>query len=83
VIFTQSNDKSFNEFNEEEFQHKDTKLGILFETEQIWEDSMLLLRFNCPETSCDVACRNWSALKAHVKTAHHRFLWYPSSSNIN
>jgi E3 ubiquitin-protein ligase ZNF598 len=35
---------------------------------------MLLLRFNCPDPSCDVACRNWSALKAHVKTAHHRYL---------
>lgn len=37
---------------------------------------MLLLHYNCPDPSCDVACRNWPALKAHVKTSHHRSLWY-------
>ena len=76
MIFAESNDKSFTEFDEDAFQYKDPKLGILFETEQILEDSMLLLRFNCPDPSCDVACKNWSALKAHVKSSHHRYLWY-------
>ena len=76
VIFAGSNDKSFTEFDENLFQYKDTKLGILFETEQILEDSILLLRFNCPDPSCDGACKNWSTLKAHVKSTHHRYLWY-------
>jgi len=80
VIFAERNDKQFTEFEEGDFQFRDAKLGILFETEQIMEDSMVLLRFNCPDPSCDVACRNWSALRGHVKTAHHRYLWYHYSS---
>lgn len=77
VIFAATNEKSFTDFEGVEFRYKDDKLGILFETEQILEDSLFLLRFNCPDPSCDIACRNWSALKAHVKASHHRYLWYP------
>jgi len=68
-------EKPFSEYDEDAFPHRDAKLWILFETEQIWEDSLLLLRFNCPDPSCDVACKNWSALKGHVKATHHRYLW--------
>jgi len=75
VIFVATNEKSFTDFEGVKFRFKDDKLGILFETEQILEDSLFLLRFNCPDPSCDVACRNWSALKAHVKASHHRYLW--------
>jgi len=78
VIFASINDKAFTDYDLDAFKYKDEKLGIFFETQQILEDTMLLLRFNCPDPSCDVACRNWPALKAHVKSIHHRYLWYPS-----
>lgn len=76
MIFAESNEKPFAEFEGNQFPHRDSRLGILFETDRIWEDSIILLRFNCPDPLCDVACRNWSALKAHVKAAHHRYLWH-------
>ena len=78
MIFAATNDKSFTDYEGVQFQYKDSKSGILFETQQILEDSLFLLRFNCPDPSCDGACRNWSALKAHVKSSHHRYLWYLS-----
>jgi E3 ubiquitin-protein ligase ZNF598 len=76
-------EKPFSEYDEGNFTLKDGKLGVLFESEQVMEDSLLLLRFNCPDPSCDVACRNWSALKAHVKATHHRYLWYATLSHAN
>lgn len=37
---------------------------------------MLLLQFNCPEPTCDVACAGgWSELKRHVKKEHDLLLW--------
>lgn len=33
---------------------------------------MLLLRYNCPDGECDVACLSWPDLHRHVKSAHQR-----------
>lgn len=35
---------------------------------------MLLLRYNCPDADCDVACLGWPDLHRHVKSAHHKVL---------
>lgn len=38
-------------------------------------DTLLLLRYNCPHPTCDVACEGkWKELKKHVKMVHDRFL---------
>lgn len=37
----------------------------------MFEDTMVLLRFNCPEPTCDVACPGgWKELRKHVRETH-------------
>ncbi|GAA5949159.1 hypothetical protein JCM3765_003309 [Sporobolomyces pararoseus] len=48
VIFTESESKPFEEYDPESTPFSDTKLGILFETRVQLEDTLSLLRFNCP-----------------------------------
>jgi hypothetical protein len=38
------------------------------------EETMILLRFNCPDATCDVACNGWPDLKIHTKEAHKQLL---------
>ena len=33
---------------------------------------MLLLRYNCPDGDCDVACLGWPDLHRHVRAVHHK-----------
>ncbi len=35
-------------------------------------DSVYFLRYNCPEPTCEVACRGWPDLHRHVKSVHHK-----------
>ncbi|GAA5912473.1 E3 ubiquitin-protein ligase HEL2 [Sporobolomyces salmoneus] len=48
VIFSESDSKPFEEYDAEATPFSDTKLGILFETRVQLEDTLSLLRFNCP-----------------------------------
>jgi hypothetical protein len=36
------------------------------------EDTILLLRYNCPAADCDVACLSWPDLHKHVRSQHHK-----------
>lgn len=56
-------------------QFGDEKLSIRFETLEIMEDSLLILRFNCPDDSCDYVGNGWADLKWHVKDTHKRLMW--------
>lgn len=47
-------------------------LGINYEKLEIFEDTLLLLRYNCPDADCDVACLGWPDLHRHVKATHHK-----------
>lgn len=40
------------------------------------EDSLLLLRFNCPSKQCDYIASGWQDLRVHVRVAHKTELWY-------
>lgn len=40
------------------------------------EDTLILLRFNCPDGSCDYIAGGWSDLKLHVRGAHGNLMWY-------
>lgn len=53
----------------------DSKLGVWFETRDIMEDTLDLLRFNCPDRHCREICSGWVDLKRHVRSAHDRNLW--------
>ena len=56
--------------------YKDSKLSIYFETEEMMEETLILLRFNCPEEQCVFVAKGWNELKVHVRGVHGRQMWY-------
>ncbi|GAA6030555.1 hypothetical protein JCM8097_006203 [Rhodosporidiobolus ruineniae] len=48
VIFTEDEEKPYEAYTAESTPFSDTKLGILFETRAQLDDTLSLLRFNCP-----------------------------------
>ncbi|KAF2098683.1 hypothetical protein NA57DRAFT_56330 [Rhizodiscina lignyota] len=74
VIFTDSPDKRYEDFTNDDFTNTDDNLGIRYEKTDIFEDTVLLLRYNCPDPSCDVACLGWPDLHRHVKSVHHKVM---------
>jgi Zinc finger, C3HC4 type (RING finger) len=75
VIFTVSPDAPFSSYTPENTPFKDEKLAISFETEEMMQDSLVLLRFNCPDSSCDHVATGWNDLKLHVRGVHKKFMW--------
>lgn len=39
------------------------------------EDTLILLRFNCPDKDCDYIANGWSDLKLHTRAAHGKLMW--------
>ena len=74
VIFTDDATKRYEDFVEADFQETDQVLGIKYEHKDIYSDTLLLLRYNCPDESCDIACRGWPDLHRHVRSIHHKVL---------
>ncbi|KAJ1568556.1 hypothetical protein HK096_006107 [Nowakowskiella sp. JEL0078] len=73
VVFTISASADFETFNLEKLEFCDQRLAIFCEFEEIYDDLMILLRFNCPEPTCDVSCpAGWGALKKHVRETHQQ-----------
>ena len=75
VVFSDDASKNFEDFKYADFVTVDKELGIRYESHDILQDTVLLLRFNCPDPSCDVACLGWPDLHRHVKTIHHKIMW--------
>ena len=75
MIFTVSPDAPFSSYTPDNTPYKDEKLGILFETEEMMQDTLVLLRFNCPDSSCDHTATGWHDLKLHVRGIHKKFMW--------
>jgi hypothetical protein len=50
----------------------DESIGIRYENEEIQMDTRILLRYNCPDGECDVACLSWPDLHKHVRAVHHK-----------
>jgi hypothetical protein len=76
VILTDHHEKNYEEFSPGDFFKSDDNLGIKFENPEIFEDTRLLLQYNCPNSECDVACLGWPDLHRHTKTAHGEHMWY-------
>lgn len=74
VVFTDDPTKRHEDFVENDFQTIDEVLGIKYEQKEIYNDTVLLLRYNCPDDSCDIACWGWPDLHRHVKSTHHKVL---------
>ena len=74
VIFTDDANRRYEDFSDGDFSNVDRNLGIKYEKPEIFEDTVLLLRYNCPDPSCDVACLGWPDLHRHVKSVHYKVM---------
>ncbi|KAF7326025.1 RING-type domain-containing protein [Mycena kentingensis (nom. inval.)] len=74
MVFTASPDALFASFETGSMGFKDAKLAIYFETQEMMEETLLLLRFNCPDPSCDFIGNGWSDIKLHVRASHGRLM---------
>lgn len=74
MIFTDNANKRYEDFVDGDFQETDEVLGIKYEHKEIHDDTVLLLRYNCPAADCDIACWGWPDLHGHVKATHHKQL---------
>ncbi|KAI5358683.1 hypothetical protein Slin14017_G109660 [Septoria linicola] len=74
VIFTDDAEKRYEDYKGEDFDQVDKNLGISYEKPEIFEDTLLLLRYNCPDEDCDAACLGWPDLHRHVRNTHHKVM---------
>ena len=74
MIFTDDASKRYEDYTDTDFQETDDVLGIKYVEKEIHNDTLLLLRYNCPDVSCDIACWGWPDLHRHVKGVHHKIL---------
>ncbi|KZT71337.1 hypothetical protein DAEQUDRAFT_724287 [Daedalea quercina L-15889] len=74
VIFTTSPDALWSSYTPDQVPYKDPKLSISFETQEMMEDTLILLRFNCPDKDCDYIANGWSDLKLHTRAAHGKLM---------
>lgn len=72
VIFTDDATKRFEDFTNENIIEVNESIGIKYENRETVEDTLLLLRYNCPEPTCDAACHGWPDLHRHTRGVHHR-----------
>ncbi|KAH7017146.1 hypothetical protein EDB80DRAFT_888409 [Ilyonectria destructans] len=72
VIFTDDPEKRFEDYTDKDFTTADSNVGIKYTNEDIVGDTVLLLRYNCPDPSCDFAGLGWPDLHRHVKSAHRK-----------
>ncbi|KAK7051638.1 hypothetical protein VNI00_004617 [Paramarasmius palmivorus] len=78
VIFTTSEDQPFTSYQTDDIPYKDERLAIVFETQEMMEETLILLRFNCPDTVCDYIAKGWGDLKLHVRANHNKLMCHRS-----
>ncbi|KAF8625744.1 hypothetical protein AX17_006771 [Amanita inopinata Kibby_2008] len=74
VVFTASPDRLYGEYDLEGMHHRDAKLSIHFETQDMMEETLILLRFNCPDPDCDYIGNGWGDLRLHTRAVHNRLM---------
>ncbi|AEO67893.1 6c1a7c12-f659-444d-9da9-d91959397571 [Thermothielavioides terrestris] len=72
VIFTDDGAKRFDEYTDADITSTDDNIGIKYASEDIVGDTVLLLRYNCPDADCDFAGLGWPDLHRHVRSVHHK-----------
>lgn len=75
VIFTEDEGKRYEDFKEEDIVAKSDALGVKYDSQTICDDTTLILRYNCPDESCDRACHGWPDLHRHVRQEHGKVMW--------
>jgi len=76
VIFTSSPKTEFSAYKPDDISYKDAKLSICFETREMMEETLILLKFNCPDVNCDYIGNGWADLKLHTRAVHFRLMWF-------
>ncbi|KAF8912219.1 hypothetical protein CPB84DRAFT_1761674 [Gymnopilus junonius] len=74
VIFTTSPDTPFSSYTPEMVPFKDPKLSVSFETEEMMEETLILLRFNCADSECDYIGNGWGDLRLHARAVHGKLM---------
>lgn len=72
MIFTDNATKRYEEFSDADISSSDDNIGIRYENDGIRDDTLILLRYNCPDEDCDIACLGWPDLHRHVRGVHHK-----------
>ncbi|KAL2261660.1 hypothetical protein VTK26DRAFT_3675 [Humicola hyalothermophila] len=72
VIFTDDGLKKFEDYTSADITSTDDNIGIKYASEDIVGDTVLLLRYNCPDDECDFAGLGWPDLHRHVRSVHHK-----------
>ncbi|KAK3320129.1 hypothetical protein B0T19DRAFT_389001 [Cercophora scortea] len=72
VIFTDDATRRYEDYTDNEITSTDDNVGIRYTSEDIVGDTILLLRYNCPDADCDFAGLSWPNLHHHVRSVHHK-----------
>ena len=72
MIFTDDATKRYEDFVNAEKMLTQEAIGVRYDNEEIQQDTQILLRYNCPDGDCDVACLSWPDLHRHVRAVHHK-----------
>ncbi|KAI0385652.1 hypothetical protein F5Y04DRAFT_268496 [Hypomontagnella monticulosa] len=72
VLFTDDATKRYQDYSDVDVTSTDDNIGIRYTNEDIVGDTVLLLRYNCPDDSCDFAGLGWPDLHRHVRSTHHK-----------
>jgi len=70
VIFTTSLDAPFSPYTPESMKSKDPKISVFFETQEMMEDILIMLQFNCPDAECAFIGNGWGDLRLHIRATH-------------
>ena len=73
MLCTTDSETLFQDFPPDAFPCSDAKLGISFQSTDMMEDTLTLLRFNCPRLECDYQGGGWVDLKKHVRHEHDKY----------
>ena len=70
IVFTTSATLPYSSFPPSSTPFNDSKLGLSFETREQMDESVALLRYNCPSITCPSMLTSWPDLKRHTKSVH-------------
>lgn len=73
VVITTNTKLHFDQLNRsQKVVKEDLKLGLRFNDEKVYQDTMDLLKLNCPYKQCNFTAENqWAQLIMHVRNEHH------------
>ncbi|CAG8561126.1 12238_t:CDS:2, partial [Acaulospora colombiana] len=80
LIITSSK-RPYESFSPSDLPYSDDKLGMRFESQELMEDCLILLRFNCPDINCDFVATGWPELRAHVRRFSSRHSKHTAASS--